>query len=266
MCQVEEGRRYPAIFLAAILVCEPLAMFAQNGIPVADNNVTAPQGQVTPAPIVPPTPEQLGDAYLAHQRYQEAIASYKKEPHPSATLLNKMGIAYELMFDAKDAERCFKESLRLDSHNAQVLNNLGTVYDSEKSFRKAEHLYRKAAKLDPTSAIILKNLGTNLLARHKYEKGFNAYSKALALDPHIFDKSATSAVQNTASLQERGAMNYFMAKSCVQAGLADRAIQFLRLALSEGFTSPKKVAEDSSFAKLHDYPPFQQLLAEQRSQ
>lgn len=266
MCQVEEGRRYPAIFLAAILICEPLAMLAQNQIHVADNNLTAPQEQVAPAPIASPTPEELGDAYLAHQRFQEAIAAYKKEAHPSPSLLNKMGIAYELMFDSRDAERCFNRSLRLDPRNAQVINNLATVYDSEKNFRKAERLYRKASKLDPTSAIILKNLGTNLLARHQYEKGFDAYSKALTLDAHIFDKTANSAVQNTASVQERGAMNYYMAKSCVQAGLTDRAIQFLRLALSEGFTSPKKVAEDSSFAKLHDDPAFQQLLAEHRSQ
>jgi tetratricopeptide (TPR) repeat protein len=264
MCQVDRGR-FPAIVLTAVLLCEPLVMLAQNRIREADNHPTA-QEPVVVTPDFTPTPEQLGDAYLAHQRYQEAIGAYKKDPHPSPALWNKMGIAYELMFDSKDAVRCYKESLRLDSHNAQVINNLGTVYDAEKKYRAAEHMYRKALKLDSTSAIIFKNLGTNLLSRHKYEKGMEAYTKALALDPHIFDKGAASAVQNTASLQERGAMNYYMAKSCVQAGMAERAVQFLRAALSEGFTSPKKVAEDSSFAKLRDYPPFQQLLAEHRSQ
>jgi Tfp pilus assembly protein PilF len=177
-----------------------------------------------------------------------------------------MGIAYELLFDAKDAERCYNKSLTLEPRDADVINNLGTVYDSQKSYKKAERMYRKAIKLEPNSAITLKNLGTNLLARHKYEKGLEAYRKALALDPHIFDQSGTSAVQNTASLQERGAMNYYMAKSCVQAGMPERAIQFLRAAVSEGFTSPKKVAEDSSFDKLRDIPAFQQLVAEHTSQ
>ena len=265
MCQVEEGRRFPAFVLTALLLCEPLAMFAQNRIREADNT-PASQEPAAATPDFSPTPEQLGDAYLAHQRYQEAIGAYKKDPHPSAEVWNKMGIAYELMFDPNDALRCYKQSLRLDSHNAQVINNLGTVYDAQKKYRAAEHMYRKAVKIDSTSAIIFKNLGTNLLARHKYEKGLEAYSKALALDSHIFDKGGSSAVQNTASLQERGAMNYYMAKSCVQAGLADRAVQFLRAALSEGYTSPRKVAEDSSFAKLRDYPPFQKLLAEHRSQ
>jgi tetratricopeptide (TPR) repeat protein len=265
MCQVDKGRRYSALVLAAILVCVPLVVPAQDQVRTAEN-LNSLQQQTAPAPQFSVTPEQLGDAYLAHQRYQEAIAAYKREAHPSAALWNKMGIAYELMFDPEDALRCFEKSLRMAPHNAQVINNLGTVYDSQKKYRKAEHMYRRAMKLDPDSAIIQKNLGTNLLARRKYDKGLDAYRKAVALDPHIFDQTGTSAVQNTASLQERGAMNYYMAKSCVQAGLADRAVQFLRLALSEGFTSPKKVAEDSSFAKLHDYPPFEQLLAEHRSQ
>lgn len=264
MYQVEKGPRFPPFVMAALLVCVPLSAPAQNGTREADNtSVPAPPTTTVRDEI---TPEETGDSFMAHQRYQEAIRAYKSDPHPTAAAWNKMGIAYEMMFDAKDAERCYKKSLRLNHHDAQVINNLGTVYDSEKRYRKAERMYRKAIKLDSSSAIMYKNLGTNQLARHKYEKGWVAYQKALALDPHIFDQPGASAVQNTASLQERGAMNYYMAKSCVQAGLTDRAIQFLRMALSEGFTSPKKVAQDSSFAKLRDNPAFQQLIGEHTSQ
>ena len=263
MCQVDKGRRFPAIAITALLLCAPVLLLAQNQVRPEEN---APLQPAAPAPALHPTPEQLGDAYLAHQRYQEAIAAYKKAPKLTAAIWNKMGIAHELMLDPNAAERCYKESLRLEPHDARVINNLGTVYDSEKRFKSAEKMYRRAIKQDPTSAIVEKNLGTNLLARHKYPQGLEAYRKALALDAHIFDQSGDSQVQNTASLQERGAMNYYMAKSCVQAGLAERAIQFLRLALSEGFTSPKKVAEDSTFAKLHDNPEFQQLITEHHAQ
>jgi Flp pilus assembly protein TadD len=265
MCQVGEGRRIPAIVVVAIVVCGPLFMLAQDRIRAADDGSGSPP-QVAAPPKIQATPEEIGDAFMAHQRYQEAIAAYKKDRQPDATEWNKMGIAYEMMFDARDSEHCYRESMRINPHDAQVINNLATVYDSQKKYKEAEHLYHKAIKLDPTSAIMQKNLGTNLLARHKYAKGWEAYSKALAIDPHIFDQSGNSAVQNTASLQERGAMNYYMAKSCVQAGLMERAIQFLRLAMSEGFTSPKKVAEDSSFAKLRDDPAFQQLITEHTSQ
>lgn len=265
MCQVDDGRWLPQLLMAAILVCAPLVLIGQNAGQEAQEALI-PDSPAATIPQVQATPEQIGDTFLAQRRYQEAIAAYKKDPHPTAAVWNKMGIAYELFFDAKDAERCYKESLRLDPRNSDVINNLGTVYDSQKKYRQAERMYRRAIKVDSNSAVTLKNLGTNQLARHKYEKGQEAYRKALALDPHIFDQPGTSAVPNTASLQQRGAMNYYMAKSCVQAGMPERAIQFLRAAVSEGFTSPKKVAEDSSFAKLRDNPAFQQLIAEHTSQ
>lgn len=263
MCQVDKGRRFPAVLVAATMaVCAPLLLSAQGPVREADNT-TVPQPPIAKSsPEIQATPEEIGDAYLAHQRYQEAVDEYSKVLQPSATVWNKKGIAYEMLLDPRDATRCFKRSLHLEPHSAQVINNLGTVYDSVKKYRAAEREYRRAIKIDPNSAIIEKNLGTNLLARHKFEPGWEAYRKALTLDPHIFDQTDTSAVQNVASLQERGAVNYYMAKSCVLAGLNARAIQFLRLSMSEGFTSPRKVAEDKSFLKLHSDPAFQELLAE----
>ena len=61
-------------------------------------------------------------------------------------------------------------------------------------------------------------------------------------------------------------MNYYMAKGCVRAGQTERAIEYLRQALNEGFTSAKKIAEDSEFAALRDVPAFQEMMAAQRVQ
>ena len=36
--------------------------------------------QQLPLPATPPTAEQIGDALMAHQRYQAAIEAYKKAP------------------------------------------------------------------------------------------------------------------------------------------------------------------------------------------
>jgi Tfp pilus assembly protein PilF len=127
-------------------------------------------------------------------------------------------------------------------------------------------MYRKALKLDPQSALIDKNLGTNLLAQHKYKKGWEVYKAALAIDPKIFEQNASPRVDNPASIQERGAMNYYMAKGCVRAGMNDRAIEYLRMALNEGFTNPKRISADSEFATLRGIPAFDQLLAAQGPQ
>ncbi|MGH9343172.1 MAG: tetratricopeptide repeat protein [Terriglobia bacterium] len=232
----------------------------------ASHAPAAPAQKVVPAPAIDATPEQIGDALLARQHYQQAIAEYNQVPRKSAGVWNKIGIAYQQMFDERDAMRCYKQSLRLNPRDAQVVNNLGTVYDSLKDYRKAQHYYRKSLKLNPDSALVAKNLGTSLLARRKYAQGWDMYEQALALNPHVFDEQGASIVENPATIAERGAMNYYMAKGCVQAGLTDRAISYLRLALSEGFTNPKKIAEDSSFARLRGIPAFQQLMVEQRSQ
>ena len=229
----------------------------------ATSQAPAPNSAATPQK--PPSAEQLGDSLVAHQRYQAAIAAYSSAPEMTADLWNKMGIAYQMLFNATDATRCYKESLKLDAANPQVMNNLATVYASLKLYGQADRMYRKALKLDPKSAIILKNYGTNLLAEHKYNRGWEAYQQALAIDPQIFADHNGPSVQNPSNVQDRGAVNYYMAAGCARAGYTDCALQYLRMALDEGFTTRKKVQADSQFASLRDNPAFRQLLAEQHN-
>ena len=260
-----------------------LSISAQTPGPRAPSQSNLPNSIPNQAPAQPPsaaklppaatafvpapqaTPEQIGDSLEARQRYQAAIAAYAKIPHPSALIWNKMGIAYQMMFNLKDAIRCYRESLKLDRRSAIVLNNLGTVYDSQKDYKSAERMYRKALKLSPNSAFIVKNLGTNLLVQHKYDKGWDEYQKALALDPRIFEDNGSPKVQNPTTIEQRGAMNYFMARGCLRVGQTECAIQYLRMALDEGYTNPKKLAVDIDFSTLHDNPAFQELLAEQQN-
>lgn len=228
----------------------------------ASTLITVPPTPPTPSPNA--TPEEIGDSYQARQRYQLAIAAYSKDPHPTAAMWNKMGIAYQMMFNLKAATHCYQESLHLDSKNPMVYNNLATVYDTQKEYSKAERTYRKALKIKPNSPLILKNLGTNQLVQHKYEKGWKAYEKALRLDPLIFQGRDSPTVSNPTSVKERGAMNYFMARGCVRMGQTECAIEYLRKAINEGYTTIKKLNEDADFASLRDNPAFKQLAAEQQ--
>jgi tetratricopeptide (TPR) repeat protein len=238
----------------------------QAATPAQVPEVAKPPQPAAPVAVSSATPEDLGDAFMAQQRYQAALEAYQKDLNRSAETWNKMGIAYQLMFNQEAAMHCYQSSLRLEPRNARVMNNLGTIYDAQKEYGNAERLYRKALKADPKSALIYKNLGTNLLAQHKYNKGWEVYQTALQLDPNIFRNSTSPRIQNPASVEERGAMNFYMAKGCVRAGMNDCAIEYLRMALNEGFTNPKKIAADSEFAGLKDLPAFQQLLASQRRQ
>ena len=230
MCRLESGRWLPTSAMLAALLLAPSAFLAQTPTQTAE----AGGATLQPAslPIPQPAPEALGDALMAHHRYQAAIEAYKQAPQNSATVWNKMGIANQMLFNLPEATRCYQASLKIDPKNVNVLNNLGT----------------------------------DLLAQHKYEKGWEVYKSALAIDPQIFDRSSGPRVENPASVEQRGAMNYYMAKGCVRAGKTDRAIEYLRMALNEGFTNPKKIAADSEFAGLHGIPAFEQLISEQTTQ
>ncbi len=208
-----------------------------------------------------PTPEQVGDSLMTHQRYQAAIESYKNASQTTPETWNKMGVAYQLMYNVEEAARCYKKALKLDPQSAIATNNLGSIYMEQKNYKAAQKTYRKAVKLNPQSALFRKNLGTALLAAHQYKKGWEAYQQALAIDPNIFTRVGGSVrVENPSTIQDRGAMNYYMAKGCLRAGMNDRAIEYLRLAVNEGFVSPKKLVSDNEFASLRDLPKFQQLL------
>jgi tetratricopeptide (TPR) repeat protein len=230
----------------------------QSAIAAPPQDSTAPSA----IPGFHPTHENLGDSLMAHQQYQAAIEQYK-QAEPTAEVLNKMGVAYQLLLNTHYAAKCYKEALRKDPKNAKYLNNMGSIYMADREYGRAVKSFHKAAKLDSSSALYEKNLGTALFSDRNYKKGWIAYQEALKLDPQIFDHSTSVRVENPGSLQDRGAMNYYMAKGCMKAGLPDRAIEYLRLALNEGFTTPKKVIADAEFNPLRKMPAFVQMMQSQ---
>ncbi|HEX4284057.1 MAG TPA: tetratricopeptide repeat protein [Terracidiphilus sp.] len=261
---LEQRCRLSVIFTIAAILAFSLTLSAQGTTPeLVSASATS---TATILPSAQPAPEALGDALMGHRRYQAAIEAYKQGSPESPTIWNKMGIAYQMMFNLQDALRCYQESLKIDAKSVNVLNNLGTVYDSMKQYKLAVKMYRKALKIDPKSALVLKNLGTDLLAQHQYKKGWEIYKQALTVDPQIFDRNNGPRIENPASVQERGAMNFYMAKGCVRAGRNDRAVEYLRMAINEGFTNAKKVEADQEFAGLHGLAAFDLLMAEQKTQ
>lgn len=244
--------------LIALLVVLPAS--SQNQ-PAADPT-TANAPADASADLTPLTPEENGDILEVRGRYQAAIESYAKEQQPSAEVWNKMGIAYQMLYDLKDAARCYKHALQLAPTNPNVLNNLGTVEDLLGDLPAAEHFYRKSLNLQADSAVTMKNLGTNLLSQHQYGRGAEAYKRALALDPHVFDPYEGPGVDVPAPASERGTINYFAAETCAGAGLKDCALNFLRKAINEGAATIKRVSADNAFQDLRGNPDLEKLLAE----
>jgi tetratricopeptide (TPR) repeat protein len=253
---------------AAAIVCIsassallPPHFVAQNAVPQQSPIIQSrvPSSMDGPVQL---TDENLGDLYMVRNRYEAAAKSYMQAEPKTPQIWNKLGIAYQQMYNMELARRSYKVSLRLNPNSSDVVNNMGTVYYSLRDFKTAERYYRKAIKMSPASALLYKNLGTDLLAEDKFQKGWECYQTALSIDPNIFEKNNNPHIGEPTSSHNLGALNYFLAKSYANLGQKDRAIEYLRLAIDEGFINRKKVLADKEFASLHGFDAFEELVSD----
>jgi len=247
-----------AVLWAACLVFG--GAFAQDVKPVRDPLLSSTTPAVT-TPSEPLTPEVRGDIYMARKMYREAIETYEKAPQNSAVIWNKIGIAYHQLLQLDAAMKRYKRAMHLDRKYAEPVNNAGTIYYAERRYGKAVKFYKKALKLEPDSASIYSNLGTGYFAEKKYKEALVAYDKALRLDPEIFEHHNTYGVLlQERTVDERAKFHYYLARIYAKEGQNDRALEYIRKALEEGFKDRKKLMEDPEFAALRETPQFQALL------
>ncbi|HTM47914.1 MAG TPA: tetratricopeptide repeat protein [Bryobacteraceae bacterium] len=210
----------------------------------------------------PLTSEQRADILMARKMYREAADVYKEGPLDSAIILNKIGIAYHQMLRLDEAKKYYEKAIKANPKYSEAVNNLGTIYYSKKSFRKATSQYNKALKLNPNSASVYSNLGTAQFARKKYKEASESYQKALSLDPEVFEhRNSYGTLLLERSVAEKAKFHYYLAKTYASAGHVERAIQYIRMALEEGFKERNKLMEEPEFAKLRETAEFQALMA-----
>jgi tetratricopeptide (TPR) repeat protein len=244
--------RLAATTLASVLLAAPV--FGQtSGLEIP------PQDKPTQL-----SPEKRGDLFMARKMFREAIDAYRQAMPQGRpfVLYNKIGIAYHHMLDFNAAKKNYDQALKLNPQYAEALNNIGALYFAQKNYRRAISEYQKALKVDPDSATIYSNLGTAFYARKRIEDAMKAYQHALALNPDVFETRGTAGtILQEKSGEEQAKLHYFMAKSYAQAGMPDRALQYMRRCLEEGFKDRKKFLEEPEFSGLKDLPEFKQLMA-----
>lgn len=253
---------------AGLIWTFPASLAAQSTVSAQELAAPAASRTTTSSSNALPhlTAVELGDLHMARKRYQAALEAYRQAPLDNPAIWNKIGIADQQMFLIQEAKKSYEMSLKMDPKNPDVLNNLGTIYYSMQQYSYAERLYRKALKMRPKSALIYKNLGTDLLAANKFKKGWDCYQAALAIDHDIFERTNILRIGEPTPTQKRGAMSYYLAKSYVLAGMTDLAVDYLRMAIDEGFADRKKIMADKELASLHGVTAFERLLSEQRMQ
>jgi tetratricopeptide (TPR) repeat protein len=212
----------------------------------------------------PVTPETQGDIHMANKRYVDAINAYQLGPSDSAVIWNKLGVAYHHLLAFNVAKKNYEKALKINPKYPEALNNLGSIYYEEKNYGRAEKLYNKSLKLKPDCAITYSNLGTAYFAHRKYQQGTAAYQKALSLDPLIFERDSLGKVEHQSPPGQKATVSYYLAKTYAQAGMKDKAIEYLRQAFANGFSDRKKLMEDEEFSALRKTPEFRKLLEEEK--
>ena len=209
----------------------------------------------------PLSPEARGDIFMARKMYREAIETYGTVEPPTAVTLNKMGIANHQLANLDVAKKYYEKSLRANTKYAEAYNNLGTIYYAKKNYRRAISYYKKALGLTPLSASIYSNLGTAQFARKKYKEASEAYQTALQLDPEVFEHRSTQGVLlMERTVAERAKFHFYLAKTYAKGGQNERALQYIRKAIEEGFKDKAKFLEDRDFAELRKLPEFDELM------
>ncbi|HEV2416641.1 MAG TPA: tetratricopeptide repeat protein [Terriglobia bacterium] len=209
-------------------------------------------------------PETRGDVLMAQGKYMDAIKAYRDAPKDSPMVWNKMGIAWQHLLATGEAKQDYERALRIKPRYPEAMNNLGTIYYEEKDYKEAEKLYRRALKLMPRSATFYNNLGAAYFAQGKFRQGASAYQNAFAIDPAVFSRTSLQGVSALGSTAQLAHQNYCLAELFARAGMTDRAIEYLRKALNEGFSDRKRLKEDENFSSLRNTAAFSQLMTEMK--
>jgi tetratricopeptide (TPR) repeat protein len=239
----------------------------QNSAP-PEVGLQDPQPEVALLPLDTSTAAQLetqGDNLRARSLYLDALDSYRAaiRKQPSATLYNKLGIAYIQLRRPTDALEAINHAIHLQKNYADAWNNRGSVYYIQSDYRRAEKDFEHAIKLNDQNASYHCNLGSAFFNRHDIVKASREYQIALKQDPYVFERSSKSGIAALMGKPgDHAEFEYIMAKLFAQNGDSSDALIHLRKALEEGYKNINNFYKDQEFATVRTDQRFKDLMAQ----
>lgn len=261
--------RFAAIILSAAFLFSSSPSFAQQlaaNIPASTHAPGQSAASDPPAMSAREAAEMHADILMARKMYSDAIHQYElllASVPKNASLLNKIGVAYQEEGSAVMAGRYYKKSMHADKTFASAINNLGTVEYSKKHYGRAIHYYKEAAALHPTDelATVYSNMGYAYFSDKQYPSALDAFDKAIALDPQIFAHHGGygSTIQQR-STTEPGLFYFLVAKTYARNGDIERCAHYLKMARDDGYKDLLTAEKDPEFARVIKDPRVREVL------
>ncbi len=99
----------------------------------------------------------------------------------------ELGVAFEVVDAACDAESAYRRALDLDRDHVDSLINLGRLNHAAGGLEEAERLYRRVLALAADHVTALFNLAVMLEDRGQLGEALAGYQRVLGLDPQLAD-------------------------------------------------------------------------------
>jgi len=97
--------------------------------------------------------------------------------------MNKLGVIYEYVGRLDEAEKEYREAIRINPDFAKARSNLGNLLADLGGYEEAEEKYREAIRIDPKLSKAHNNLGILLYNLKRYEEAEEEYREAIRINP-----------------------------------------------------------------------------------
>ena len=94
------------------------------------------------------------------------------------------GILLQNLKSYDEAEKEYRDAIRINPNYADAHNNLGNLLKNLKRYEEAEKEYREAIKINPYYAYTHNNLGALLADLKRYEEAEKEYREAIKINPN----------------------------------------------------------------------------------
>ena len=127
----------------------------------------------------------LGRALAMLGRGEEADAAFDAsfELNPERKLL-ALAAEHHKEGRFEEAEKSYRELLRLRSDNVDALRLLGGIMANQSEVAEAEMLFRRAISLAPDFSLALVDLGRLLQDQHRYAEAVECFSRVVEMEPN----------------------------------------------------------------------------------